>query len=79
MTPRGVLLFAIGWGAASTFWLLLWGWSEWTDRDDFLECVFMFVQLGLLSVLSAWPQRPLKPTRDRERYVTSGGAKLGGS
>ena len=38
---RYVLYFAIGWGAATLFWLLLWLVTEWTD-SDFLKCFFFF-------------------------------------
>jgi len=38
---RSTLYFAIGWGAATLFWLLLWLVAEWTD-SDFLECFFFY-------------------------------------
>jgi hypothetical protein len=40
MTIRDVLIFAIGWGAATQFWLALWLASEWAD-NDFLVCFLL--------------------------------------
>jgi hypothetical protein len=39
---RSALYFAIRWGVATLFWLLLGLATEWTD-SDFLECIFFLL------------------------------------